>query len=222
MSKKQRLLAIVVATVIALLFYANLVALDVIAVSQLSMYGAAAAAATLTIIAVIFSFVGKQKSAIPKPLNKPLIQTTKIEKSAPNTVQSQVTAEKSPRTVKPEIRNSYLQTKQPTVQPIKQPQTQPKEEPTVRLEKKTTPAPAAKQPDIKKPVSSPLETIEAKNGKLKCQSCNKEFSQPILMADYSNPDQPGLVPHCPYCFKPLDSQLEVTTEEIAYKKICVT
>jgi DNA-directed RNA polymerase subunit RPC12/RpoP len=71
---------------------------------------------------------------------------------------------------------------------------------------------------IEKPVSSSLEKRETKNGKLKCQSCGKEFSQPILMADYGNPDQPDLVPHCPYCFKPLNAQLEFTTEEIAYKK----
>ena len=218
MSKKQKLLIIIVATAIALLFYANLIALNLIAVSQLSMYAAAVAAAALTVIALTFSFIGKRKSAMPKTLDKPLIRTAKIEKPAPSIVQPPVKMEKTPRTAKPEIRNSYLQTKQPTVQPTKQPPTQSKSEPTVQIEKKPMIPPTVKQLDIKKPVLTPLETKETKNGKLKCQNCSKEFSQPILMADYSNPNQPDLVPHCPYCFKPLSSQQKVAADEEAWKK----
>jgi hypothetical protein len=265
MSKKQKLLIIVVAAVIGLLFYANLVALNLIAVSQLSMYGAAAAAGALTVVAVILSFVGKQKSVVPKTVVKPVVQSIKVEKSVPNVVERPVTVEKTSRTVNAETRNSYLQSKQATVQAIKQPSVQPKEQSTIQFERKPMASPIlknshfekpvsssqqpkvvktdsylqARQPTVQpvksqstpireestvkdsyidKPVLSPKEPRDSKNGKLKCQSCGKEFSQPILMAGYSNPDQPDLVPHCPYCFKPLNSQLEVTTEEIAYKK----
>jgi hypothetical protein len=265
MSKKQKLLIIVVAAVIGLLFYANLVALNLIAVSQLSMYGAAAAAGALTVVAVILSFVGKQKSVLPKTVVKPVVQSVKVEKSVSRVVERPVTVEKTSRIVNAETRNSYLQAKHAMVQPVKQPSVQPKEQPTIQFERiptvpsilknshfekplftpqqpkvvktdsylqarqptvqpvKPQPTPIREEPTVKhscidKPVLSSKESRDVKNGKLKCQSCGKEFSQPILMADYSNPDQPDLVPHCPYCFKPLNSQLEVTTEEIAYKK----
>jgi len=265
MSKKQKLLIIVVAAVIGLLFYSNLVALNLIAVSQLSMYGAAAAAGALTVVAVILSFVGKKKSVVPKTVVKPVDQVVRVEKSAPRVVDRPVPVEKPSRTVKAENRNSYLQANQPAVSPVKQQSVQPKEQPAFQFERKPAASPFLKNSHFEKPVSTPQqpkeyktdsylqdrhptvqpvkpqptqikeeptvkhsyidepiiapkETKNAKNGKLKCQSCGKEFSQPILMADYSNPDQPDLVPHCPYCFKPLNSQLEVTTEEIAYKK----
>ncbi len=266
MSKKQKLLIIVVAAVIGLLFYSNLVALNLIAVSQLSMYGAAAAAGALTVVAVILSFVGKQKSVVPKTVVKPVVaQAVKVEKSAPRVVERPVPVEKPSRTVKVETKNSYLQANQATVQPVKQQSVQPKEQPAFQFKRKPAASPFLKnshfekvvsttqqpreyktdsylqarhqtvesvkpqptqnkeEPTVKhsyidKPVIAPKEIREPKNGKLKCHSCGKEFSQPILMADYSNPDQPDLVPHCPYCFKPLNSQLEVTTEEIAYKK----
>jgi hypothetical protein len=336
MSKKQKLLIIVVVTIIALLAYANLLALNLISFSPLSMYDAVAAAAALTIVAVILSFVGKRKSVVPNPKGfvKSKIQTSETEESASSFVQPSVLFGRTARMPKFEIRSidlkleqpslqpvkqpsiqpkehptpqvekkpsaspipkkpqtenpvptpepketkndTYPQTKQPDPQPVKQPSIQPKEHPTPQIEKKPSASPIpkkphtenpvptqepketkndtdpqTKQPDpqpvkphptqikdeqtvqvekklaaepavidvhIEKPVSSSLEKREMKNGKLKCQSCGKEFSQPILMADYGNPDQPDLVPHCPYCFKPLNAQLEFTTEEIAYKK----
>ena len=278
MSKKQKLLIIVVVTIIALLAYANLLALNLISFSPLSMYDAVAAAAALTIVAVILSFVGKQKSVVPDPKGfvKSKIQTSEIEESASSFVQPSVLFGRTARMPKFEIRSIDLKLEQPSLQPVKQPSIQPKEHPTPQIEKKPSASPIpkkphtenpvptqepketkndtdpqTKQPDpqpvkphptqikdeqtvqvekklaaepavidvhIEKPVSSSLEKREMKNGKLKCQSCGKEFSQPILMADYGNPDQPDLVPHCPYCFKPLNAQLEFTTEEIAYKK----
>ena len=306
MSKKQKLLIIVVVTIIALLAYANLLALNLISFSPLSMYDAVAAAAALTIVAVILSFVGKRKSVVPDPKGfvKSKIQTSETEESASSFVQPSVLFGRTARMPKFEIRSIDLKLEQPSLQPVKQPSIQPKEHPTPQIEKKPSASPIpkkphtenpvptqepketkndtdpqTKQPDpqpvkqpsiqpkehptpqvekkpsaspilqpikphsiqieeeqtvqvekklavepavmdvhIEKPVSSSLEKRETKNGKLKCQSCGKEFSQPILMADYGNPDQPDLVPHCPYCFKPLNAQLEFTTEEIAYKK----
>ena len=278
MSKKQKLLIIVVVTIIALLAYANLLALNLISFSPLSMYDAVAAAAALTIVAVILSFVGKRKSVVPNPKGfvKSKIQTSETEESASSFVQPSVLFGRTARMPKFEIRSIDLKLEQPSLQPVKQPSIQPKEHPTPQIEKKPSASPIpkkphtenpvptqepketkndtdpqTKQPDpqpvkphptqikdkqtvqvekklaaepavidvhIEKPVSSSLEKREMKNGKLKCQSCGKEFSQPILMADYGNPDQPDLVPHCPYCFKPLNAQLEFTTEEIAYKK----
>jgi hypothetical protein len=306
MSKKQKLLIIVVVTIIALLAYANLLALNLISFSPLSMYDAVAAAAALTIVAVILSFVGKRKSVVPNPKGfvKSKIQTSEKEESASSFVQPSVLFGRTARMPKFEIRSIDLKLEQPSPQPVKQPSIQPKEHPTPQIEKKQSESPIpkkpktenpvptpepketkndthpqTKQPDpqpvkqpsiqpkehptpqiekkqsespilqpikphstqikdeqtiqvekklaaepavmdvhIEKPVSSSLEKRETKNGKLKCQSCGKEFSQPILMADYGNPDQPDLVPHCPYCFKPLNEQLEFTTEEIAYKK----
>ena len=278
MSKKQKLLIIVVVTIIALLAYANLLALNLISFSPLSMYDAVAAAAALTIVAVILSFVGKRKSVVPNPKGfvKSKIQTSETEESASSFVQPSVLFGRTARMPKFEIRSIDLKLEQPSLQPVKQPSIQPKEHPTPQIEKKQSESPIpkkpktenpvptpepketkndtdpqTKQPDpqpvkphptqikdeqtvqvekklaaepavidvhIEKPVSSSLEKREMKNGKLKCQSCGKEFSQPILMADYGNPDQPDLVPHCPYCFKPLNAQLEFTTEEIAYKK----
>jgi outer membrane biosynthesis protein TonB len=278
MSKKQKLLIIVVVTIIALLAYANLLALNLISFSPLSMYDAVAAAAALTIVAVILSFVGKRKSVVPDPKGfvKSKIQTSETEESASSFVQPSVLFGRTARMPKFEIRSIDLKLEQPSLQPVKQPSIQPKEHPTPQIEKKPSASPIpkkphtenpvptpepketkndtdpqTKQPDpqpvkphptqikdeqtvqvekklaaepavidvhIEKPVSSSLEKREMKNGKLKCQSCGKEFSQPILMADYGNPDQPDLVPHCPYCFKPLNAQLEFTTEEIAYKK----
>ena len=278
MSKKQKLLIIVVVTIIALLAYANLLALNLISFSPLSMYDAVAAAAALTIVAVILSFVGKRKSVVPNPKGfvKSKIQTSETEESASSFVQPSVLFGRTTRMPKFEIRSIDLKLEQPSLQPVKQPSIQPKEHPTPQIEKKPSASPIpkkpqtenpvptpepketkndtypqTKQPDpqpvksdptqieeeqtfqvekkiaavpaakdahIEKPVSSPLEKRETKNGKLKCQSCGKEFTQPILMADYGNPDQPDLIPHCPYCFKPLNAQLEFTTEEIAYKK----
>ena len=278
MSKKQKLLIIVVVTIIALLAYANLLALNLISFSPLSMYDAVAAAAALTIVAVILSFVGKRKSVVPNPKGfvKSKIQTSETEESASSFVQPSVLFGRTARMPKFEIRSIDLKLEQPSLQPVKQPSIQPKEHPTPQVEKKPSASPIpkkpqtenpvptpepketkndtdpqTKQPDpqpvkphptqikdeqtvqvekklaaepavidvhIEKPVSSSLEKRETKNGKLKCQSCGKEFSQPILMADYGNPDQPDLVPHCPYCFKPLNAQLELTTEEMAYKK----
>ena len=278
MSKKQKLLIIVVVTIIALLAYANLLALNLISFSPLSMYDAVAAAAALTIVAVILSFVGKRKSVVPNPKGfvKSKIQTSETEESASSFVQPSVLFGRTARMPKFEIRSIDLKLEQPSLQPVKQPSIQPKEHHTPQIEKKPSASPIpkkphtenpvptqepketkndtdpqTKQPDpqpvkphptqikdeqtvqvekklaaepavmdvhIEKPVSSSLEKRETKNGKLKCQSCGKEFSQPILMADYGNPDQPDLVPHCPYCFKPLNAQLEFTTEEIAYKK----
>ncbi len=278
MSKKQKLLIIVVVTIIALLAYANLLALNLVSFSLLSMYDAVAAAGALTIVAVILSFVGKRKTVVPnqKGFVKPISQTSEMEEPASSFVRPSVLFGRTTRMPKFEIRSIDLKLEQPPIQPIKQPSIQPKEHPTPQVEKKPTISPTPKKPQtenpiptpepketkndthpqtkqppiqpikphptqleeeqtfqvekklaaapavqdahIEKAVSSPLEKRETKNGKLKCQSCGKEFSQPILMADYGNPDQPDLVPHCPYCFKPLNSKLEFTTEEIAYKK----
>jgi len=285
--------------VIALLFYANLVALNLIVVSQLSMYAAAAVAAVLTVIALALSFLGKRNPSASRDLDKPLIQPVETVKPGPSLVQLLSNMQKNQRPVKPEInknsyletsqstvqsngqpetqpkvkssvqiesrpimsqkvkqqdseksaptpqgtedaengkladmkktpqtvksevrRNSYLQTKQPMIKVSKQsqPSTQAKEQSTVQIEEQPTKPQTVRQPDSEKSAPTPQETNETKSGKLKCQNCSKEFSQPILMADYSDPNSPDLVPHCPYCFKPLSSKQKVTKDEEAWKK----
>ena len=162
MSKKQKLLIIVVAAVIGLLFYSNLVALNVIAVSQLSMYGAAAAAGALTVVAVILSFVGKKKSVVPKTVVKPVAQVVRVEKSAPRVVDRPVPVEKPSRTVKAETRNSYLQANQAAVQPVKQQSVQPKEQPAFQFERKPAASPFLKNSHFEKVVSTPQQPREYK------------------------------------------------------------
>ena len=63
------------------------------------------------------------------------------------------------------------------------------------------------------------EAKEEKKGKMNCSNCNKEFSQPLLMADYSKPNQPDLVAHCTYCFKLLSSKQKSKTDKEAWKNM---
>jgi len=228
LSKNQKLSVVMMVAVIALLLVANGVALGLFVVSSFVMYGAVGVAVTLATITLVLTFVGKRKHSLSLP-SVPL-QVAKTVNPAPIKVLPIVSAQKNVKKSEPEVRkNSYLSSK-PAVAPQvnKQPETQIVPKPRIGY---SSPKPAAVPQIGNQPITEPVPppkiekiTVEQpevkveKNGKTKCSSCGKEFSQPLLMADYSNPDQPGLVPHCPYCFKPTATKEKGSADEESWKK----
>ena len=65
---------------------------------------------------------------------------------------------------------------------------------------------------------SHIRAVVQQEGMFTCPKCSKEFSQPIFMADYSEPNHPQLIGHCPYCDQSLGSKQESTTVEAVWKK----
>jgi len=213
--------------VIALLFVANSVALGLFAVSSLVMYGAVGVAVTLAMITLVLTFVGKRKRSLSLP-SVPL-QVAKTVSPVPIKVTSPVSVQKTVKKSEPEAKkNSYLSSKSATAPQInKQPVLKPKSSyllpkpPAASQTNKPPVQPVAHpgpSPKIEKITAAQPEAKVEKNGKIKCSDCSKEFSQPLLMADYSNPNQPDLVPHCPYCFKPTASRQKDNADEEAWKK----
>jgi hypothetical protein len=197
---------ITIAAVIGLLLYADFVAIGLLSAPLMSMYAAVAAAVGLTITTLVYSFIGKRKSNLAIRPNIPF-QTAKIVSQAPIKVHPIVSSPtvgtqnrvKNFETVNTE--RKYLPVKNPPVKEIK---------------KQTIQQPA--QLKVEKTVPTQREAKEETKGKTTCSICSKEFSQPLLMADYSVPNQPDLIAHCPYCFKPLSSKQKSTTNEEAWKK----
>jgi len=226
LSKNQKLSVVMMVAVIALLLVANGVALGLFVVSSFVMYGAVGVAVTLATITLVLTFVGKRKHSLSLPSVS--LQVAKTVNPVPIKVQPIVSVQKNVKKSEPEVRkNSYLSSK-PAVAPQanKQPETQPVPKPRIGY---SSPKPAAVSQISNQPVTEPVpppkiekitqpEVKVEKKGKTKCSSCSKEFSQPLLMADYSNPDQPGLVPHCPYCFKPTATKEKGSVDEESWKK----
>jgi hypothetical protein len=248
LSTKQKLIAVILPVVIALLIFANVAALGILAAPQLIIYAAIIIAVALTIATLTLSLIGKRKLMFFKQTNLPFNTTkikSKVQSQVnaqKNTktpfpkigklqasplkqetiqINKQITQKFfQPNPKKPEeqknIENKsvkenierdsaeqlYLSHKQTTVQMDKE------------LENKTV-----AEPSIEKLKSAQQEAVrEEKKGKLSCPICNKEFSQPMLMADYSVANQPTLVAHCPYCFQPLSSKQNNTTDKEAWAK----
>lgn len=205
MSNKKKIFIIIIATVIGLLIYADIVAIGLLTAPLMSMYAAVAAAVGLTITTLVYSFIGKQKSNLTIRPNIPF-QTAKIISPTPVRVQpvnsSPVITQNRVKNSKLEnIERNYITAKKPLVKEIKQ---QTIQQPT--------------QLKIEKSEPVQCEIKEETKGKIACSICGKEFSQPLLMADYSVPNQPDLIAHCPYCFKPLNSNNKTPTNEESWKK----
>jgi hypothetical protein len=223
LSRNQKLSIVMMVAVIALLFVANSVALGLIAVSPLVMYGAVGVAVTLATIMLVLTFVGKRKHSLRLP-SVPL-QVAKTVNPAPIKVTSPVSVQKIVEKSELEARsNSYLSSKSATAPKVnKQLVSKPKG--SYLSSKPIEVSKTSKQPVTHLVPSPKIELTAAqpeakgeKNGKIQCSNCSKEFSQPLLMADYSNPNQPDLVPHCPYCFKPTASRQKDSADEQAWKK----
>ena len=227
LSKNQKLSIVMMIAVIALLFVANSVALGLLALSPFIMYGAVGAAVTLAMITLVLTFAGKRKHSLSLP-NVPL-QVAKTVNSAQIKVTSPVIVQKSVKEFEPEdLKFNFLSPKSATTpqinkQSVSKPASKSKSSylsphPTVVPQ---TDKQQVAQPILPTKIEKTMVAEEAKvekSGKTKCSSCGKEFSQPLLMADYSNPDQPGLVPHCPYCFKPTASKQKDSADEETWKK----
>jgi hypothetical protein len=210
LSKKQTIIVVLIVPIIGLLLYANSIAFSLITAPSFYMYAAVVAAVALTIMTLTLFFTEKRKLMFPKHLNIP-VQTTTSAGVGLNTPKkmSQVLLKVQPLIITKEKtkifesaveERSYLSAKQPTPQPDKQPTPQ-----TI------TPSNVEKTPLIQ------LEcAIEEKEGKLNCLKCKKEFSQPILMMDYST-NQPELIGHCPYCDETIDLKQKKISETEAEK-----
>jgi hypothetical protein len=227
LSRNQKLSIVMMVAVIALLFVANSVALGLFAVSTFIMYGAVGVAVTLAMITLVLTFVGKRKHSLSLP-NVPL-QVVKKVSPAPIEVTSPVILREIAKDFEPkDLKFNYLSSKSATSPQInKQSISKPvsKSESSYLSPKSVCVSQTNKQQVAQHIPPTKIEkTTVAKEAKLeksdktKCSSCSKEFSQPLLMADYSNPNQPGLVPHCPYCFKPTVSKQKDSADEETWKK----
>ena len=105
-----------------------------------------------------------------------------------------------------------------TAKPKAEEKEQPKEPP------KPVEKPSAKKNTVKltsdEKTITDQQTTEGNKGMFNCPSCKKGFSQPIFMANYSDPNQPKLIAHCPYCDQTLDIKQKKPEEEELLKKYC--
>jgi hypothetical protein len=214
LSTKQKIYIIGVAIVIGLVAFADGIALELINASSLFMYGAIIIAVATTITILALSFAKKRESTFQKGRDKPFFKTPKVPKLDLTTIQPTPIQTIMPKNLKhPEITAKKSEYTLPT-----KVSTQASQKPILKTSSQSISPGAACKPDVEKSDSVREEPKDSENGKLKCPSCSKEFSQPILMADYNNSNQPDLIAHCPYCFKPLGSSQKSLSDKESWKK----
>ena len=199
---------------IGLVVFADGIALELINASSLFMYGAIIGAVATTITILALSFAEKRKSVFQKGRDKPFFKTPKVPKLDLTNIQPTPIQTIMPKNLKhPEITAKKSEYPLPPKE-----STQISQKPIPKTPSQPTATVAACKPVVEKSNSVSEEPKDSENGKLKCPSCSKEFSQPILMADYNNSNQPDLIAHCPYCFKPLGSSQKSLSDKESWKK----
>ena len=204
-------------------------------------YVSLAIAIALSLSTLIVGIVKTRKPGFQQTKDNPYKPTVQMHSEKPAMPVIQVPSEEPVITAQPvkneqkeqKFENTYLKPNiKPTEQPITQPfsyqkmqenTTNPKAEEKERIKEpsKIVENPSAKKNAVKSTSNEKTipknETTKENKGPLTCPKCNKQFSQPIFMANYNDPQQPKLIAHCPYCDQTLDIKQNNSEEELLKK-----
>jgi hypothetical protein len=211
LSTVQKIYVAIIAVSCCLVFYAVGIITDFFANPVFSMffvlsydeahnivsYIALGAAITLGIVALTVGLVKRRKSVLLiEPEYEPAIDNA----NAPVEVMTQATSSGNiQELINPadtSAKQESLQDEEPVVQPIGSSATE-----------------SSIYPESDKNMETSQATgLTADKDKITCPACNKEFSIPVFMLDYTGL-KPKLVRHCPYCDQVLDSEQKTIEED---------